>query len=201
MKKNIQEHLRILPLLVKSLIIICFFLIGSYAHAQAPVLDTTKITPPSSEGTQPLTNTLNKVFKGNISQSQYLPSEFYGTWQVTQTMLATNAPYSFKQRAIDIWILEYVGDKVRLSNPDTGAQAYVTVNQIVNNSATFTRESSRDNRIDIEQPTISVNDKYFHGQNYYQIRHFANNAVVRVDEAIFRIEAVKIAGPTVRFGR
>lgn len=199
MKKNTQEHLKILPLAVSFLL-----LTGPCAFAQSPVLDSLETKPQSTQAkknTPPLNTTSDKVLRGNVAQSQYLPSEYYGTWQVTQTLLSTNAFSSFKQRAVDIWILEYVGDRVRLSNPDTGAQAYVTVKQIVNNSATFTRESSIKDHIEIETPTIAVKGNYFSGQNYYQIRYIVNNAIVRIDEAVFRIDAVKIAGPSIKFGQ
>lgn len=202
MRKTTQEHLKILLLTIKLLLISFLLLTGSSVFAQGPVLDTSDIKPPLKQENNPaLNNPSGKVLKGNIAQAQYLPSEYYGTWQVTQTLLSTNAFSSFKQRAVDIWILEYVGDRVRLSNPDTGAQAYVTVKQIVNNSATFTREGSRNNLIEIETPTIAVNGNYFSGQNYYQIRYIINNKIVRVDEAVFRIEAIKIAGPSIKFGR
>jgi hypothetical protein len=177
--------------------------------AEEPILDREKITPEQPVMTQPQqpqqfappqinNNPLSTTLTGRVAEDQYLPEDLYGTWQVVQTLISTNAPDVFKQKAVDIWILQQSGNKIRLANPETRAESYITVNQVNNNTATFTHSMAEKGIEEVEQPTITVTGDTFTGSNLYQIRKYFKNGMAAVAEGIFTIEAKKIAGPTLK---
>ncbi|MGD9580591.1 MAG: hypothetical protein AB7V50_04405 [Vampirovibrionia bacterium] len=173
------------------------------ALAQEPTLDTNvnaydKIPNNNQNSNQQnnISSPFNKTFTARVHESQYLPPAFYGTWQVSQFLITSNAPYLFKKRTQDIWVLQQIGDTIHLTNPDSGGKSKITVNQVHNNTATFTCEVKDGKRLLREQPTITVVGDTFKGQNIFQIKHYQKKKLIFTQEAILRIEGRKISGPT-----
>lgn len=186
---------------VSLIIIAALLLFVPDTLAEGPSLDTSvpleEIYPFDKTSPQPLDES-RPVLTGQVTEDQYLPPAFYGAWQVTGTLLSTNTPNRFKQKTYDIWLLQQVGNKIRLANPDTRSDSYITVNDVVDNTATFTCMSSPNKRfLQIERVTLTVNGNQFNGQNVYQIRYFKHNQEIRVEQALFTLTATKISGPTI----
>lgn len=201
-KKNIQGNLTISLLLVKcalySILLFCPLVL-----AQEPTLDTDvnayNNTNKNTSESQPPNTAIapsKRTFSAHVHESQYLPPAFYGTWQVTQFLITSNALYRFKKRTQDIWILNQTGDTIHLTNPNTGGKSKITVNEVKNNKATFTCEVKDGNAILKEQPTITVVGDTFHGQNIFQIKYYKKKKLIRTQEAILKIDGRKISGPT-----
>lgn len=173
------------------------------AIAQKPVLDTEKLIqkPLQKEENQINLNNIDlskPILTGRVAEEQYLPPGLYGTWQVIQTLVSTNAPTVFKEKVVDIWILQQSKDKVILTNPNTRAESDITVNDVKNSSATFTHSISIKNKQEFEQPTITVQGDKFTGTNVYEIRYYRKKRLIRREQAMFVINATKIAGPTLQ---
>lgn len=206
LNKTILETLKVLPYAV-SLLFLTVFLITGTVHAQEaevqnPVLDTTPLSQPETFNAPPVDPNIldlsRPVITGRVAEEKFLPPELYGTWQVNQTLITTNAPYRFRKKTSDIWILQQIGQKIRLYNPDTRAQSIITVNMVHENTATFTCSLTNGNKVEAEQPTIKVIKDEFFGKNIYQIRYYDGEKVILIEKALFEIYAKKLSGPTPR---
>lgn len=140
------------------------------------------------------------MLRAGVSKSLYLPDDMYGYWSVTGTLLETNAPGSFNQILHDIWVLEEVGDEVRISNPVTGASASVNVEKVEGNTATFHRTFvSRGGRVFFEMPTVTVFGDILNGSTINQFRFLKNGKVSQSYYAKYRLDARRIGGEKIRF--
>lgn len=204
-KRTTPGSLKISLLLVRfSLLLI--LIISPLVYAQEPVLDTDinaydnnndqKNTPKKPEENATNKTPLKRTFTAQVYESQYLPPAFYGTWQVSQFLITSNALNRFRKTTQDIWILQQVGDTIHLTNPETGGKSKITVNEVNNNTATFTCEVKEGKTILKEQPTITVTGDTFHGQNIFQIKYYKKKKLVHTQEAILRVSGRKISGPT-----
>lgn len=138
------------------------------------------------------------VLKGGISIGTDLPQEFYGTWSVSSTLIDTNSPGKFRLRSSDIWTFQREGDVITLSNPSTNASASITINEVRNNTAIFTRTKKEKDFIQIETPEITVEGDSFFGTDLIIIKHFQNGERVRTDRVKYRLRGRKISGPTLK---
>lgn len=210
LKKNIAANFTILVLLASCLI----FTTDLKTLAQRPVLDTDlgieqpiEMQKPVQQAPEktpnPIPQEINDihpnrpVFTIKVSESQHLPPALYGTWQVTGYLLSTNSPYTFKRKTNDIWLLDQYKDKIRLANPNTGTQTFVTVNNVIKNKATFTVTTKPSRKYtQLEQVHIKVNEKGFSGSSILRIETRKRGKLLRIEQALFKISGVKISGPT-----
>ena len=189
----------ILQLRVKLLLIVISLFYIPFAQAQEPVLDTNSqvvgsdgkyITPERAN------NGSKKILSAQVTESKYLPQEFYGTWEVRGVLVSTNAEFMFKKTTIDIWQLQQSNDKVRLSNPDTGVESIITVHEVSHNRARFTCETQiKKNLRQQEVITITVNGNQFKGTSSMSIER-RHKGIISRQEALFQIKGVKLYGPT-----
>lgn len=190
LKKNILGNIKTLA--SKASLLVLLFIISQTlgSHSEELRLDT-NLNPVNSVNSQ---NPSIPTLIGSVAESQYLPKELYGTWRVTTQLVSTNSPRAFKQMAVDIWILQQANNMVRLSNPYTRAESYITVNEVNNNTATFSCAKRYKNIYQVEQPTITVNGNVFKGKNIYQIIHLKGDNVIKTESGLFDISAVKLSG-------
>lgn len=191
----------ILRLLVNVFLSILLLIVIPVVLAQEPALDTNpKIYDPPEveENSKPeYSNPKKPTFQAHVVEAQYLPPALYGTWQVSGTLLSTNAPYRFKRKTSDIWILQQVEKKIRLANPDTQTETFITVNEVKDNMATFTVNTTPDRKFSqFEKITITVDGDNFSGVSVMEIQFFLKKTLIRVEQAFFNLNATKISGPT-----
>lgn len=207
LKKHTAVSFTILTLLVSCLI----GFTEPKTLAQRPVLDTDPVIRQPVEPENPVQRTPNDpapeeineinpnrpVFTIKVSESQSLPPDLYGTWQVTGYLISTNAPYTFKRKTTDIWLLDQFKDKIRLANPDTGTQTFVTVNNVIRNRATFTVRTQPTRKYEqLEQVHLKVDGDEFSGSSILRIEYKQKNQLLRVEQALFKIIGTKLSGPT-----
>jgi len=104
----------------------------------------------------------SKVLPGAIRQDQELPQEMYGMWQVKGTLLETNDYERYLRSSSDVWVLRKEGNYVTLMNPQNGASATITVTEVKNNTATFTRSEKSRNSVGGEKVTLTLADDKNH---------------------------------------
>lgn len=138
------------------------------------------------------------ALQGGISLSNDLPEEFYGTWSVISTLVKTNNPELFRMRSSDIWTFQRENDIITLSNPVSGAIASITVNEVRDKTAVFTRESKDMDSIETETPEITVNGDSFSGTDLIIIKHFKSGKRIRTDVVKYKVRGYKISGPTLK---
>ena len=138
------------------------------------------------------------VLKGGISQIQELPVGMYGMWQVKGTLLETNNYDKFAQKSSDIWVLRKDGELVTLINPQNGASATITVTEVVDNTATFTRGVKSGNMREAETVTVTLmsDGESFSGTDVILSQSYINGVQVS-DVARYKVNGVKISGQTI----
>ncbi len=120
-------------------------------------------TTTSTVNEQPVNNTTTPVLTGIVSKVQELPQGMYGVWKVTGTLLETNSPETYLKNTNDTWLLRKDGSFVTLINPENGASATITVNEVHNDTATFTRKYVGFGQNEVERVTITLDGDSFHG--------------------------------------
>ncbi|MDD3593625.1 MAG: hypothetical protein PHX18_03255 [Candidatus Gastranaerophilales bacterium] len=134
------------------------------------------------------------VLSGGVSKLQELPKAMYGIWKVEGTLLETNTPDVYLQTTSDIWVLSQSGPIVTISNPKNGATASITINEVINNTATFSRQISGYNRKETEQVTITVNGDIFTGTDTIisETSSWAGSSLVMTSK--YRIKGTRQSG-------
>jgi hypothetical protein len=180
-------------------------MVNMAAPAMAQSLDTDP-TVGQQTGTVNTTQTAQPQrtpFKLKATESYTLPPDMYGQWTVVATLLKTNMPQAINPRIYDVWQLNQASDKVTLSNPNTGAFAAITVDDVEGNTATFHHRvvMKPGKQYLIERPTVTVNGNQMLGtttQTY--VITDRNGQVKKVYTALFRINAQKLGKSRVAFG-
>ena len=117
----------------------------------------------SSVKEYPVNNTTTPVLTGIVSEVQELPQGMYGVWKVTGALLETNSPETYLKNTNDTWVLRKDGSFVTLINPENGASATITVNEVHNDTATFTRKFVGFGQNEVERVTLTLDGDSFHG--------------------------------------
>lgn len=142
----------------------------------------------------------DKPISITVTKTLYLPPAMYGQWNVTGTLLETNAPDAFRPLVQDIWLLERIGDEVVISNPANGASATINVEKVEGNTAVFFREGQMSrNKMFQEVPTITVSDDTLLGHSVNRIRYMKEGRVNREYYAVYQLQATRISGARVQF--
>jgi|GEM_PF-2616957 len=153
------------------------------------------VTSPSATGfteTQPLT--------ASVTHTLYLPPAMYGQWNVTGTLMQTNAPDQFSPQVNDIWLLEREGNQVTVTNPVNGAYATVSIDKTEGDQATFHRSGTAgDHAVFQEIPTITVHGDSFSGQSLNKIQKLRNGQVTAEIYGLYHLEATRISAGRTRF--
>ena len=139
-------------------------------------------------------NAEGMVLKGGVSLSDKVPKGFFGTWKIKSVMTYSNNKKIFNEQTTDYWNLSKDGDVITLSNPVSGAEASVTVEDVQGNQIKFTHISEDNNAKMTETPTLTLSGENFHGTDKIVIDKFKNGKKISTDIVIYDISAQKITG-------
>lgn len=134
------------------------------------------------------------VLKGGVSLSNKVPKGFFGTWKIKSVMTYSNNKKIFNEETTDFWNLSKSGDVITLSNPVSGAEASVTVEDVQGNKIKFTHVTESNTAKMTETPTLTLSGENFHGTDKIVIDKFKNGEKVSTDIVIYDISAQKITG-------
>lgn len=134
------------------------------------------------------------VIKGGVSLTNKVPDGFFATWRVTSIQTYTNNPSLFTGESSDYWNLSRSNDVITLSNPVSGAEASVTVEDVKANTVKFTRKREDSNEKVTETPTLTLNGENFSGTDKIVIEKYKYGELVRTDVVEYKINAVKVSG-------
>lgn len=136
-----------------------------------------------------------EVLQGGVSAIDMLPSEFYGTWSVISTRIETNNEELFKERTSDIWILQRVGDEITLTNPTTRATATISIDEVKDNKAKFSRTGGNRFTQETESAEITINNDSFSGVDSLEMKKFStDNKLLENNVVKYKLEGKKISG-------
>ena len=139
-------------------------------------------------------NAESMVLKGGVSLSDKVPKGFFGTWKIKSVMTYSNNKKIFNEQTTDYWNLSKDGDVITLSNPVSGAEASVTVEDVQGNQIKFTHISEDNNAKMTETPTLTLSGENFHGTDKIVIEKYKNGEKISTDIVIYDISAQKITG-------
>lgn len=184
----------------------CVWVLPSLSWAQAleidPTIGNTQQAQPveGQQTAQPVDK--RQPIKLSVTESFVLPPDMYGQWSVVATLVKTNLPGQQKRRVYDIWQLSEAGNQVSLSNPNTGAFATITVDDVEGNTASFHHRvvMKPGRQFLVERPTVTVVGDRMRGTTTHTYVHTSRNGQVeRVYHALFKIEAARLAQNRVEF--
>jgi hypothetical protein len=141
-----------------------------------------------------------KPLTATVTHTLYLPPAMYGEWNVTGTLIESNAPDLFTPNVSDIWLLEREGSQITVTNPVNGANAAISVDKAEGDQATFHRSGTAGKHaIYQEIPTITVHGDTFNGQSLNKIQQIKNGQILSEVYGVYRLEATRISAARARF--
>ena len=140
----------------------------------------------------------NTVIKGGVSLSNQVPKGFFGTWKVTSVQIYTNNPSLFTGESIDYWNLSKENDVITLSNPVSGAQASVTLEEVDGNRIKFLRKQDKKDEKVRETPILTLDGENFYGTDKIVIEKYKYGEHIRTDIVEYKISAQRVSGSSAR---
>ncbi len=134
------------------------------------------------------------MLKTGISLSDQVPKGFFGSWKITSVMTYSNNPKIFNEVTTDYWNLSKEGDVITLSNPISGAQASVTVEDVQGNRIKFTHITKGKNAKMTEMPDLTLNGENFSGTDKIIIEKYKYGEKISEDIVEYKITAEKMYG-------
>ena len=134
------------------------------------------------------------VIKGGVSLSNQVPKDFFETWKVTSVQTYTNNPSLFTGKSVDYWNLSKENDVITLSNPVSGAEASVTLEEVEGNRIKFLRKQDKNDEKVRETPILTLDGENFYGTDKIVIEKYKYGEKVSSDVVIYKIKAQKISG-------
>lgn len=133
-----------------------------------------------------------KTIKASISKTDSVPQGLYGLWRVYTSLIKADNTTNCPKQTIELWGLEKSNKEITLSNPTTGASASITVNNVVGNTAVFTRKKTSKILIEEEQITLTINQNYFYGTDIQTSKKFLNNKLIKTETATYNLNGTKL---------
>ena len=145
-------------------------------------------------GISQITQVQGMTLKAGISLSDQVPKGFFGSWKITSVMEYSNNPSVFNEISTDYWNLSKSGDVITLANPNSGAQASVTIKDVDDNKITFTHVINGKNAKMTETPTLTLDGENFSGTDKIVLERYKYGKKTGEDVVIYKITAQKISG-------
>ena len=134
------------------------------------------------------------VLKAGVSLTNQVPQEFYGSWKIYSKINYSNNPKLFNEQTIDFWNFSKINDVISITNPISGANASITIEDVEGNKIKFKHTIKLKNAIMTETPTLTLNGENFFGTDKIVIEKFKHGKKISEDVVIYNITAEKISG-------
>lgn len=140
-----------------------------------------------------------EVLEAGVSIEE-VPKALYGIWRVNAKLDDTNSYKTFKPQSIDVWQLSRVNDRLTLNNPNSGANAEISVKAVEGNLVVFSKKTPYDNnKVLTDTVNIRIIGDKFSGVNYLKLETFSfvDNHLMKTETAQYIIKGEKIAGDSI----
>lgn len=134
------------------------------------------------------------LIEGNVSMTDRVPEEMYGSWRVEAICTRTTDKKLFESASVDIWTLTRNGDTVTLTNPLSGARADISVNDVKGKTVKFEKRSFYENEESLEIPILTLQGDNFTGIDKINIKTFEKGKLIREDYVEYQVRGTKISG-------
>ena len=171
----------------------CFFILPAFSFEDVLVPydnSTNRIMTPSDDNAP-------QVITGSVSLLNNVPKGFFGTWKVVSVQVYSNNPFLFNSTSVDLWKLEKINNYLTLTNPESGASATVTLEEVKDNTIKFVRTSDTPYEKVVETPEITLNGENFYGTDTIVISSYKDNTLVSKNVVQFKIKGIKQSGAKV----
>lgn len=138
-----------------------------------------------------------QLITGSVSLLNSVPEGFFGTWKVIAVQVYSNNPFLFNSMSVEFWKLEKKNNNLTLTNPESGATATVTLDEVNNNTIKFKRTSDTPFEKVIETPEITLNGENFYGTDTIIINKYKNDTFVGREMVKFKLRGIKQSGASV----
>ena len=134
------------------------------------------------------------VLNGSVEAIDKMPPVIYGQWAIHSTLLEAKNPDDYKSTTSDIWIFTRSGDYLTLTNPVTEATATISVDEVVNNRARFSRTSTNSRKHERETVQITIDDERFSGTDTFVIEKYQKGKLISQDVVKYKLRGTKVSG-------
>ena len=138
------------------------------------------------------------LLQTGISMTDQVPTQFFGTWKITSTINNTSNRKIFNEKTTDIWNLAKVNDVIILTNPISGAQTTLTIQDVKNYQIKFTHTSQNKIGKMTETPNLILDGENFYGTDKIVLEKFKNGEKISEDYVVYNITAQKISGMDIK---
>lgn len=138
-----------------------------------------------------------QIITGSVSLVNNVPSGFFGTWKVVSVQVYSNNPFLFNSMSVDYWKLEKYNNNLTLTNPESGATATVTLEEVKDNTIKFIRTSDTPYEKVVETPEITLNGENFYGTDTIVINKYKNNTLIGKEMVKFKLKGIKQSGASI----
>ncbi len=134
------------------------------------------------------------VLNGGVSEVDKMPVEIYGKWAIHSTLLQAQNRDEFRESTSDMWIFSRMGDGITLTNPVTEASATISVDEVVNKTARFSRESQSSRKREKETVQIKIDGESFSGIDTFVIEKYKNGKLISQNVVKYKLQGTKVSG-------
>ena len=173
-----------------------FASIGAYSFEDVLINDNSNIKPVAEEKIIEEDDT-PQLITGSVSLLESVPEGFFGTWKVIAVQVYSNNPFLFNSMSVEYWKLEKKNNNLTLSNPESGATATVTLDEVDNNTIKFRRTSDTPYEKVVEIPEITLNGENFYGTDTIVINKYKNDEYIGKEMVKFKLKGIKQSGASV----
>lgn len=138
-----------------------------------------------------------QLITGSVSLLNNVPQGFFGTWKVISVQVYSNNPFLFNSMNVDYWKLEKLNNHLTLTNPESGATATVTLDEVKDNTIKFVRTSDTPYEKVVETPEITLNGENFYGTDTITINKYKNGTLIGQEMVKFKVKGIKQSGASV----
>ncbi len=138
------------------------------------------------------------VIEGNVTMTDKIPEEIYGSWRVEAVCTRTTNKEMFETGSVDIWTLNRNGETVTLSNPLSGARADININEVKGKTVKFVKKSYYPDEESVETPILTLQGDNFTGVDRINVKTYQNGKLIREDYVEYQVRGTKISGASAR---
>ncbi len=129
-----------------------------------------------------------------------VPQFLLGTWRVNAKLDKTNSYKTFRPQGVDFWNLSRTADKITLNNPNSGANAEISVDAVEGNLIIFSKKTHYDNnKILTDTVNMRIDGDKFSGINTLKLESYSliDNHLMKTETAQYLINGEKLSGESV----
>ena len=134
------------------------------------------------------------VIEGNVSMSDKVPEELFGSWKVASVCTKATDKELIGTKSLDLWVLGRIGQVISLSNPLSGAKADISVNDVKGQTVKFEKRGLYPDEESVETPILTLQGDKFFGTDTIVIKTYRNGELIKEDYVEYQVRGTRISG-------